>query len=117
MHSALQISYFRAWAVITGDAETLVAAGVVARDKLPGKPGMPRGMVTLDADGSQRTRGVGGTPQMRIVTKRTLGQTLYEVWRHIGEAEAKAGLAARQEEENARASAWPFRDVVGGTPA
>lgn len=112
-------------AVYSGAEDDLQACGLVTADVLPGNPGNPRGMVTLDHHGERVRKGDSSRPEpghTRIVRVKGKGGSFFEVWVLLSEQRLASIAAERQ-----RAAGWPFPaqegmpaslcSVAGGTVA
>lgn len=102
-------------AVYVGQAQALIAAGLVMRQQLPGQAGNGRGMCTYDADGSKVHRGCSRSAsagRKYIVAKRCAEGLQIEV-RLVLSPERLEAIDAQR----VRASVcWPFPVVVGHIP-
>lgn len=102
-------------AVYVGQAQALIAAGLVMRQQLPGQAGNGRGMCTYDADGSKVHRGCSGSAsagRKYIVAKRCAEGLLIEVRLALSPERLEVIDAQR-----VRSSvSWPFPVVVGHIP-
>ncbi|KEH08262.1 hypothetical protein GY14_20670 [Delftia tsuruhatensis] len=102
-------------AVYVGQAQALVAAGLVTQQQLPGQAGNGRGMCTYDADGSKVHRGCSRSAsagRKYIVAKRCAEGLQIEVRLVLSPERLEAIDAQRL---NA-SSCWPFPVVVGHIP-
>lgn len=99
-------------AVYVGQAQALIAAGLVTQQQLPGQAGNGRGMCTYDADGSKVHRGCSRSAsagRKYIVAKRCAEGLLIEV-RLVLSPERLEAIDAQRVHTS---SCWPFPVVVG----
>ncbi len=102
-------------AVYVGQAQALIAAGLVTRQQLPGQAGNGRGMCTYDADGSKVHRGCSRSAsagRKYIVTKRCSEGLQIEV-RLVLSPERLEAIDAQRVHTS---SCWPFPVVIGHIP-
>ncbi|WP_249343334.1 hypothetical protein [Delftia sp. PE138] len=102
-------------AVYVGQAQALIAAGLVTQQQLPGQAGNGRGMCTYDADGSKVHRGCArstSTGRKYIVAKRCAEGLLMEV-RLVLSPERLEAIDAQSVRTS---SCWPFPVAVGHIP-
>ena len=102
-------------AVYVGQAQALIAAGLVMLQQLPGQAGNGRGMCTYDADGSKVHRGCSRSAsagRKYIVAKRSAEGLQIEV-RLVLSPERLEAI----DDQRVRSSVcWPFTVVVGHIP-
>ncbi|QFS67435.1 hypothetical protein GCS91_25570 [Delftia tsuruhatensis] len=102
-------------AVYVGQAQALIAAGLVMRQQLPGQAGNGRGMCTYDADGSKVHRGCSRSAsagRKYIVAKRCAEGLQIEV-RLVLSPERREAIEAQRANTS---TCWPFPVVVGHIP-
>lgn len=102
-------------AVYVGQAQALIAAGLVTHQQLPGQAGNGRGMCTYDTDGSKVHRGCSRSAsagRKYIVAKRCAEGLQIEV-RLVLSPERLEAIDAQRVHAS---SCWPFPVVVGQIP-